>query len=125
MKPLLRFDSVSKSYRRGLREVRVLNEVSLEVYAGEVVGVYGQRSAGKTTLLRLAAGFERPDAGAVTFDGVRLDGASRRTLARLRREEFGWVERARPQSDELPVLHVRRAAALPHVRPGGGAAARA
>lgn len=103
MAPLLQLESVRKSYWRGPREVRVLRDVSLDVHAGELVGVYGQRGAGKTTLLRLAAGFEPPDGGEVSFDGERLCDRSRRELAAVRRERIGWVERAGPQSDELPM----------------------
>jgi len=101
MKPLLRLESVSKSYMRGPRELRVLKEVSLDVHPGELVGVYGQRGSGKTTLLRVAAGFESPREGIVSFDGVDLASLSRRRRARLHREDIGWVERAGPQSDGL------------------------
>jgi ABC-type lipoprotein export system ATPase subunit len=103
MNPLLRLDSVSTSYWRGSRELRVLKDVSLDVHAGELVGVYGQRGAGKTTLLRLAAGFEPPAAGRVAFDGVDLASLSRNELARVHRDEIGWVERAGPESRELPM----------------------
>jgi lipoprotein-releasing system ATP-binding protein len=120
MTPLLRLDSVSKSYWRGPRELRILKDVSLDVHEGEVVGVYGQRGAGKTTLLRLAAGFDLPDAGTVAFDGVHLDRMSRRELARIHREQIGWVERAGPQSGEMPI-HVY--VALPLYRTHGPAEA--
>ncbi|HZV75133.1 MAG TPA: ATP-binding cassette domain-containing protein [Conexibacter sp.] len=103
MKPLLRLDSVSKSYMRGPRELRILRDVSLDVHAGEFVGIYGQRGSGKTTLLRVAAGFEAPGSGVVTFDGVDVRGIRRRDLARLHRHDIGWVERAGPQSRELPM----------------------
>jgi ABC-type lipoprotein export system ATPase subunit len=120
MAPLLRLDSVSRSHWRGPRELRILRDVSLDVHAGELVAVYGQRGAGKTTLLRIAAGFDQPDTGTVSFAGVDLARRSRRELARLRREQIGWVERAGPQSDELPILlHV----ALPLYRAHGPLAA--
>ena len=48
--------------RRGRHEILVLDGVSFEVEAGELVAVFGQRAAGKTTLLRIAAGIEAPDA---------------------------------------------------------------
>lgn len=101
MQPLLRLESVSKSYMRGPREVEVLKDVSLDVHAGEFVGVYGQRGSGKTTLLRVAAGFESPKDGVVSFDDTDLAGLSRHRRARLHREEIGWVERAGPQSSGL------------------------
>lgn len=66
---LLRFSSVSKSYWRAAREIRVLHEVDLALEAGDFAAVLGERRSGKSTLLRLAAGLERADAGAVSVDG--------------------------------------------------------
>lgn len=103
MAPLLQLESVSKSYWRGPQELRIFDDVSLDVHEGEMVGVYGRRGAGKTTLLRVAAGFEPPSSGTVSFAGSPLGQRSRRALARLHREEIGWVERAGPQSGELPM----------------------
>lgn len=120
MTPLLRLDSVSKSYWRGPRELRVLHDVSLDVHAGELVGVYGPRGAGKTTLLRLAAGFEAPDRGIVSLDGRSLARRSRREAAHMLRHEIGWVERAGPQSPDLPM---RVYVALPLYRTLGPLAA--
>lgn len=100
---LLRLHSVSRSYWRGSNEVVALRDVSLEVDPGEVVAVYGSRNAGKTTLLRIAAGFEAPDSGTVTFLDRDLASLSRRRLARLHREQIGWVERAGPHSTDLPI----------------------
>lgn len=59
-------DRVTKQFDRGV----VLDGVSLDVDAGEVVGVWGRRRSGRSTLLRVAAGVERPDAGEVRIDGV-------------------------------------------------------
>lgn len=100
---LLRLESVTRSHWRGLTEIGVLKDVSLSVEAGDLVAVYGQRNAGKTTLLKIAAGFERPDDGQVLFEGDRLSSLSRKELARLHRERIGWVERAGPHSAELPM----------------------
>ena len=69
---LLELDRVSSRRRAGQRERTVLDEVSLEVRDGELVVVYGARRAGKTTLLRIAAGIERPEAGRVRFAGRDL-----------------------------------------------------
>lgn len=72
---VLRLDCVTKRYRDGARQIVVLDRVSLQLRAGESVGIVGERRSGKTTLLRVAAGIELPDAGAVFFDGVQV-GAS-------------------------------------------------
>ncbi len=52
--------------------IRVLADVSLELDAGETVAVLAQRAQGKTSLLRVAAGIERPDRGHVCFEGEDL-----------------------------------------------------
>jgi putative ABC transport system ATP-binding protein len=118
---LLTLESVTKSYWRGPRELRVLRGASLEVHPGTVVAVYGQRNSGKTALLAVAAGFEPPDGGTVTFDGADLASLSGNALARLHRDEIGWVEREGPHAPDLTVaLHT----ALPLYADMGRRAAR-
>lgn len=67
---------------RGERGGGVKN-ASLDIAAGEVVGVWGRRRSGRSTLLRVAAGIERPDSGEVTVDGrnVWRDRDARRDVA--------------------------------------------
>jgi putative ABC transport system ATP-binding protein len=69
---VLALETVSKRYRRGHRELVALRNVSMEVETGEVVCVSGGRGSGRTTLLRIVSGTERPDAGRVRFAGVDL-----------------------------------------------------
>jgi ABC-type sugar transport system ATPase subunit len=69
---LLALEGVGKAYRDGARERVVLREVSFELEAGELAVVWGLRRSGRSTLLRVAAGVERPDSGAVRFDGRDL-----------------------------------------------------
>lgn len=71
---LLELDHVSKRYGRGLNEHLALRDVSLNVEAGEIVAVWGRRRSGRSTLLRIAAGVETPDAGAVRLEGTDLSG---------------------------------------------------
>jgi putative ABC transport system ATP-binding protein len=69
---LLTLERVSKRYRRGRREVTALDDVSLAIEPGELVAIWGVPRSGRTTLLRVAAGLEKPDSGEVHFDGRGL-----------------------------------------------------
>jgi ABC-type lipoprotein export system ATPase subunit len=69
---LLSIQEVGKRYRRGHREYVALRGVSLSVEHGELVCVLGTRKSGRSTLLRIAAGLERPDHGKVRFEGVEV-----------------------------------------------------
>lgn len=101
---LLALEQVSFSYWRGRKEVRALSNVSLEVPPGELVVVYGKAAAGKSTLLKVAAGLTAPDEGRVLFDGHDLSECTRGHIARLHRKEIGWAERSGPKSDGLSVV---------------------
>ncbi len=96
---LLTFDGVCKSYWRGPHELRVLNELSLAVDAGELMVLWGKRGAGKTTLLKLAAGLESCDRGRVCFQGVDVASMSAAEHAQAMRERIAWVRRGGPRSE--------------------------
>jgi ABC-type lipoprotein export system ATPase subunit len=87
------------------RPVPVLNDVSLDVAAGELVGIWAKRRSGKSTLLRIAAGIDRPNGGRVVFDGIDLWSVSAdRRVRRLRRDGLVLLDYAsRPWRSE-PVL---------------------
>jgi iron(III) transport system ATP-binding protein len=67
---LLRLDSVAKSFG----DRRVLSGVTASVAPGELIAILGASGGGKTTLLRLIAGFERPDAGEISLAGQTIAG---------------------------------------------------
>jgi putative ABC transport system ATP-binding protein len=69
---LLSVEGVSKRFRRGGREILALRGISMSVNAGELAIVLGTRRSGRSTLLRIAAGLERPDEGRVLFEGTDL-----------------------------------------------------
>ncbi|HSZ70419.1 MAG TPA: ATP-binding cassette domain-containing protein [Solirubrobacteraceae bacterium] len=104
MDALLSLRGVSKQYWRGARCVAVLEDVSLDVHAGELVAVWGRHNSGKTTLLKLAAGLEQPSAGIVAFAGRDLAGLSAAGLARLRRKPIAWARPTGPESGDLKML---------------------
>lgn len=70
---LLAIDSVGKTLCDGARRVSVLRDVSLQIDRGEYAVVWGLRASGRSTLLRIAAGIEPPDSGAVRFEGRDLN----------------------------------------------------
>jgi putative ABC transport system ATP-binding protein len=85
--PVFSVSAVTKNY--GAR--RVLDAVSFTVAAGERLALTGPSGSGKTTLLNCLGGVDRPDAGEITLNGLRIDQLDSDGLARLRREHVGTV----------------------------------
>lgn len=71
--PFVRLDRVSKTYDSGLATVPALDEIDLEVAVGEFVAVCGSRGSGKTTLIELIGGTQRPTTGSILVGGRRFD----------------------------------------------------
>jgi predicted ABC-type transport system involved in lysophospholipase L1 biosynthesis ATPase subunit len=88
---LLSLEHVSKRHRHGRHEVVILDCVSLEVDPDDFVGIWGAPQAGKSSLLRLAAGIEAPDSGVVRFEGQDLATLSGAQRALLLRRAIGMV----------------------------------
>ena len=68
--PVLNFNDVVKVFKSGKRSVQALQGVSFHVRPGIITGLIGPDGAGKTTIMRLAAGLLIPSSGAITFLGV-------------------------------------------------------
>ena len=106
---LLRIESLGKTYH-GLRERKVLRDVSLVLDAGEYVAVMGESGIGKSTLLNLVAGLDTPDSGRILLDDRDLGVMDDDALTRLRRDAMGFVFQA---FHILPYLSVAQNVALP------------
>jgi nitrate/nitrite transport system ATP-binding protein len=71
---ILTFDQVSKSYGEGTARADVLKGIDLDVQEGEFVVILGFSGTGKTTLINMMAGLERPTSGQVTYRGQPVSG---------------------------------------------------
>jgi len=89
--PILRVEQLHKSYGSGPARIDVLQGLDLEVQAGEAVAVVGDSGVGKSTLLHLLGGIDRPDAGRVLFRGLDVFSADIRRLAEYRNASIGLV----------------------------------
>lgn len=127
--PIVRCRDVSRVFRRGSGAwrggdgptVTALEDVTLAVEPGDLLGITGPSGSGKSTLVHLLAGLDLPTSGRVTFDGRDLAGLSDRERTRLRLERVGVVFQ---RFHLLPSLTARSNVAIPLIEAGMGRAAR-
>lgn len=87
----VRTENVSRHYQMGEALVRAVDGISIDIRAGEFVALLGASGSGKSSLLNLVAGLDRPTSGAVTVDGSNLAALSREQLAKYRLHTVGMV----------------------------------
>ncbi len=118
--PVLQAHGISKTVGAGRAARRVLDDVSLEVGAGEVVAVLGRSGSGKSTLLHLLGGLDRPDRGRIRLGEQELTAQGARALARTRLRHIGFVFQSFHLIEELSgEENVLLPARLPGARRGG------
>ncbi len=88
---LVTIENLTKSYRRGAQEIRVLNDVSLTVRRSEFLALMGPSGSGKTTLLNLIAGIDRPDSGRLVVGDTDIVKLSESELSKWRASNVGFI----------------------------------
>ena len=91
METVFSIQAVSKVYPMGSVSVHALENVNLDLEAGEFVVLLGASGSGKSTLLNLMGGLDTPTSGSIQYRDHRLSDATERDLTRFRREHVGFV----------------------------------
>ena len=112
---LVEVRNVSKIYRLGDEEIRALDDVSLDIDAGEFISIIGPSGSGKSTLMHILGCLDSPSKGTISLDGMMLQDASPRQLAAIRNRKIGFVFQF---FNLLPKLNVLQNVELPMIYSG-------
>ena len=88
---MIRLSGIVRTFLVGGEAVHALREVNLEIARGEYLSIMGPSGSGKSTLLNIVGLLDRPDAGVYELDAKRVTALSDDELARVRRENIGFV----------------------------------
>jgi len=90
-KPLINLHDVTKTYATGRTTVNALANISLSIYAGEMLAIVGPSGSGKTTLSHVIGGLIRPTSGTVQFQSEKLPYKNDAHMSRYRNQTIGFI----------------------------------
>lgn len=107
---ILRVENVSKVYGKGNTLVHALNNVSFKVSKGEFVAIVGPSGSGKSSLLHILGGVDKPTSGHVYVEGSDIFSLNENNLAIFRRRQVGLIYQF---YNLIPILNVKENISLP------------
>lgn len=88
---IVELQRVTKSFRKGDETITPLDDVSISIQEGEFVSLMGPSGTGKSTLLNLVSGIDRPDTGSIHVDGTEITKLTRAQLSDWRAANLGYI----------------------------------
>ncbi len=89
--PVIQVKNLYKIFKVGSNKVRALNGVDLTIYRGEFCAIVGTSGSGKSTMLNMLAGLEKPTKGEIVIAGEHLEKMNENQLVKFRREKVGFI----------------------------------
>lgn len=104
MEPLISVKHVRKTYHMGEEKIRALDDVSLDIYRGEVVCFLGTSGSGKSTFLNMVAGLEKPTRGEIHIGGIPIHQLNESEVTLFRQKNIGFIFQAYHLMEMLTAL---------------------
>src|SRR5438874_6050754 len=101
---MITLNNIDKVYRTERVETLALQNINLDIADGEFVSIMGPSGCGKSTLLNLIGLLDKPTKGKLLLDGMHINGAGDRSLAKMRNEKLGFVFQSFHLVPDLTVL---------------------
>ena len=101
---MIQLTNIQKVYQTRSIETLALDNVNLEVKAGEFISIMGPSGCGKSTLLNIMGLLDKPNEGVLKLDGEAINGHSDKQLARIRNEKLGFIFQSFHLINSLSVL---------------------
>ncbi len=87
----IKLEKISKSFETAQKKVKVLNNINLEIKDKDILVIFGPSGIGKTTLLNIIGGMDKPTAGKIIIDNADISTLKPNELATLRKEKIGFI----------------------------------
>ena len=104
--PFIEFKNVSKIYQVGEIEIKAADDISFPIEKGEFVVIVGPSGAGKTTVLNMLGGMDKPTSGVINVDGIDIAQFNEKELTAFRRDDVGFVFQFYNLVQNLPNLTI-------------------